>query len=457
MLNNKLKYLWIILTLSLILVLLTIFIAAMIIKIGPSNFIDKCLELLESKRETWVILVAGSKGWYNYRHQADVAHAYQILLNNGLRTDHIIVMMTDDVAYDIENPFPGQLFNSPTGSNVHQGLRVDYNGEDVNSDNFLHVLTGNKIAMQNIGSGRVIESKERDNIFVNFVGHGSSGILAFPKDYLYADELNITLNSMYKSGKFHRMLLYVEACKAGSLFDGILSESSNIFAVTAAGPRESSWSIYCSGDDDNETSIICLGDEFSVTWIEDQDNVKIGVFYPGQVNEFFETRTVLNHFNHVRNLVKLSNVMPYGDFNVGQDKLSSYIGKPSGVFSTNFNHYNTQSSTKNNNTNEKEKNLKNSTKLYQLSKNRIGVNNTMNKRKQYSENNKIMKNIMDQIFDAILQGVIKRWPGFIGNINELKKLPRNLPLNVFPCYRRNLDLINENCFSLPKVNYLFYE
>jgi hypothetical protein len=68
-----------------------------------------------------------------------------------------------------------------------------------------------------------------------------------------------------------------------------------------------------------------------------------------------------------------------------------------------------------------------------------------------------MKNIMDQIFDAILQGVIKRWPGFIGNINELKKLPRNLPLNVFPCYRRNLDLINENCFSLPKVNYLFYE
>jgi hypothetical protein len=46
-----------------------------------------------------------------------------------------------------------------------------------------------------------------------------------------------------------------------------------VFAVTAAGPRESSWSIYCSGDDDNETSIICLGDEFSVTWIEDQDNV----------------------------------------------------------------------------------------------------------------------------------------------------------------------------------------
>lgn len=29
--------------------------------------------------------------------------------------------------------------------------------QDVNSDNFLYVLTGNKTAMQNLGSGRVIE------------------------------------------------------------------------------------------------------------------------------------------------------------------------------------------------------------------------------------------------------------------------------------------------------------
>jgi hypothetical protein len=32
-------------------------------------------------------------------------------------------------SFKYRNPFPGQLFNSPTGSNVHQGLRVDYNGE----------------------------------------------------------------------------------------------------------------------------------------------------------------------------------------------------------------------------------------------------------------------------------------------------------------------------------------
>lgn len=53
---------------------------------------------------------------------------------------------------------------------------------------------------------------------------------------------------------------------------------------------------------------------------------------PSHVKEPNEKRTVLNHFNKVRALVVESNVMPYGDFSVGQDKLSSYIGKPSKFF-----------------------------------------------------------------------------------------------------------------------------
>ena len=28
--------------------------------------------------ELWAVLVAGSNGWSNYRHQADVCHAYQV-------------------------------------------------------------------------------------------------------------------------------------------------------------------------------------------------------------------------------------------------------------------------------------------------------------------------------------------------------------------------------------------
>ena len=50
----------------------------------------------------WALLVAGSNGWYNYRHQADVCHAYQILHKNGIPDSNIIVMMYDDLAKNIE-------------------------------------------------------------------------------------------------------------------------------------------------------------------------------------------------------------------------------------------------------------------------------------------------------------------------------------------------------------------
>jgi glycosylphosphatidylinositol transamidase (GPIT) subunit GPI8 len=49
----------------------------------------------------WALLVAGSNGWYNYRHQADVCHAYQILHKNGIPDSNIVVMMYDDLA---QNP-----------------------------------------------------------------------------------------------------------------------------------------------------------------------------------------------------------------------------------------------------------------------------------------------------------------------------------------------------------------
>ncbi len=49
----------------------------------------------------WALLVAGSNGWYNYRHQADVCHAYQILHDHGIPDSNIVVMMFDDIA---DNP-----------------------------------------------------------------------------------------------------------------------------------------------------------------------------------------------------------------------------------------------------------------------------------------------------------------------------------------------------------------
>lgn len=59
------------------------------------------------------ILIAGSMGYANYRHQADLCHAYQLLKSGGLPDDQIITFVYDDIAHDIKNPYPGQLYNKP--------------------------------------------------------------------------------------------------------------------------------------------------------------------------------------------------------------------------------------------------------------------------------------------------------------------------------------------------------
>lgn len=70
----------------------------------------------------WVVLVAGLSGYDNYRHQADVCHAYQILKNGGLKDENIIVFMYDDIANHTLNPRLGTVINKPNGPDVYKGV-----------------------------------------------------------------------------------------------------------------------------------------------------------------------------------------------------------------------------------------------------------------------------------------------------------------------------------------------
>ena len=92
----------------------------------------------------WAVLVAGSSGFVNYRHQADVCHAYHLLIEQGIPQDQIIVMAYDDVAWDDENPVPGKLFNKQEGSDVYEGCKLDYSGKDVHTQNFMAIMKGDE-------------------------------------------------------------------------------------------------------------------------------------------------------------------------------------------------------------------------------------------------------------------------------------------------------------------------
>ncbi|KRY22719.1 Legumain [Trichinella patagoniensis] len=164
----------------------------------------------ENPGQKWALLVAGSNGWYNYRHQADICHAYQILRKHGIPDSNIVVMMYDDIAYNEDGP--------------------------------------------------------DDHIFINFVDHGGRGILCFPEGEMTIGELNKTLTEMHRLKKYGQMLIYIEACESGSMFKNILPNDIKIYATTAANARESSYACYFS--EELETY---LGDCYSVNWMENSD------------------------------------------------------------------------------------------------------------------------------------------------------------------------------------------
>jgi legumain len=132
----------------------------------------------------WAVLVAGSNTWFNYRHQADVFHAYQMLVAKGFDQDKIIVIAYDDIAMNSRNPFPGKVFNKPSyqepGVDVYAGVKIDYKGNSVTPKLFLNILEGNKSAVAGQGSGKVLEATSEDNVFMFFSDHGAPNLIAFP-------------------------------------------------------------------------------------------------------------------------------------------------------------------------------------------------------------------------------------------------------------------------------------
>lgn len=62
----------------------------------------------EKPPQLWAVLVCGSKGWENYRHQASLYRMYQTL-RRGIPEQRIVTMFYDDIATHADNPFPGKV------------------------------------------------------------------------------------------------------------------------------------------------------------------------------------------------------------------------------------------------------------------------------------------------------------------------------------------------------------
>lgn len=252
----------------------------------------------------WAIIAAGSNSYSNYRHQADVSHAWQMLKAHGYDDAHIITMMYDDIANNAQNPFKGNIINHLNGPNVYPGAaNIDYPGAQCSAKNFLKVLSGDVSA-----GHKVVNSGPKDNIFVFYSDHGTTGYVCFPSDNLYAKDLIATIQDMYSKNKYHEMIFYIEACESGSMFDGILPPNVNVYATTASNPTESSWACYY-----DSTRRAYLGDTYSVNFLEDSDIAD------------FKKETFADQYVIIRDKTNSSHVMQYGQLSMAKEKLHQFL------------------------------------------------------------------------------------------------------------------------------------
>lgn len=271
--------------------------------------------------DNYAVLVAGSNTYTNYRHQSDIFHHYHILVDRGINPDNIIVFAYDDIANNTRNPFPGKVFNSPKGIDVYEGVVIDYFGKDVTPENFIAAITGDAdsvSAKDRRTTKKVLTSTENDNVYIYFSDHGSDNLISFPSKYLYSDELNSALLTMYEKRMYKELVFYLEACHSGSMFEKLLPKNISVYATTAANPDESSYADYCSYQAKVNGTLIgsCLGDEYSCRFMEDIES------RPGdKLKEY----TMQEQYEYLVKVVEGSHVMQYGDLEIAKKSIYEFV------------------------------------------------------------------------------------------------------------------------------------
>ncbi|KJE91534.1 asparaginyl endopeptidase [Capsaspora owczarzaki ATCC 30864] len=294
---------------------LTLLVASAAARPHPHHHFPKFRDGADGNGTNWAVLVAGSNTYSNYRHQADVYHAYQILHKNGYPDSNIIVFHYDDIASSSQvskqiciQPHSWRRHQPPERRNVYVNVPKDYTGDNVNPTTFLQVLRGIK---PTVGSGKTLQSGPNDNVFINFVDHGATGLIAFPNDYLYANDLLSALSDMKNSKMYAQLVFYLEACESGSMFTS-LPTNAFVFATTAANPDESSYATYW--DDTYQTY---LGDLYSVNWMENTD-----------IAANLQSESLQDQFLAVQQLTNLSHVMEYGQLSLDALMIRQFLTFP---------------------------------------------------------------------------------------------------------------------------------
>ncbi|CAB4253791.1 similar to Saccharomyces cerevisiae YDR331W GPI8 ER membrane glycoprotein subunit of the glycosylphosphatidylinositol transamidase complex [Maudiozyma barnettii] len=189
----------------------------------------------------WAVLVSTSRFWFNYRHMANVLSMYRTVKRLGIPDSQIILMLSDDVACNSRNLFPGSVFNNKDhaidlyGDNVE----VDYRGYEVTVENFIRLLT-DRWSEDQPKSKRLL-TDENSNILVYMTGHGGDDFLKFQDaEEIASEDIADAFAQMYEKKRYNEIFFMIDTCQANTMYSKFYSP--NILAVGSSRFEESSYS-----------------------------------------------------------------------------------------------------------------------------------------------------------------------------------------------------------------------
>ncbi|CUM63995.1 uncharacterized protein PRCAT00001583001 [Priceomyces carsonii] len=204
--------------------------------------LDELSDSNESRHtNNWAVLVSTSRFWFNYRHMANVLSLYRTVKRLGIPDSQIILMLSDDVACNPRNAFPGTVFNNMDQAIDLYGdlIEVDYRGYEVTVENFIRLLT-DRWDEDHPRSKRLL-TDENSNIFIYLTGHGGNEFLKFQDaEEISSYDIADAFEQMHEKKRYNEIFFMIDTCQANTMYERFYSP--NILAVGSSKIDESSYS-----------------------------------------------------------------------------------------------------------------------------------------------------------------------------------------------------------------------
>ena len=218
--------------------------------------------------DQYAVLVQGSSGFINYRHQADVLSIYQSLRRGGFPDDHIILILDKKMANDPQNPEPGVVRTRPDGPDLLSGTTagagilaadIDYDSADLTAADVADILAGRQSDRLPV----VLPQGEGNNVLFYWSGHGRSmshgGADEFCwRDASYGNGFSADLLGQTARQMLYRKLLVVAEPCYGECVIRAVDGIPGVLAMSGANSQEQSWA-----DCWNDQAIVWMCDRFS--------------------------------------------------------------------------------------------------------------------------------------------------------------------------------------------------